>query len=212
MSIGTYAQLQTSLADWLHRTGLTSQIVDFIALAESEINTDIRMRLMEVDQTLTLAASATTVALPARFSEPIFLELVISGQENVRLKYRTPQDMRTQVGAGEPTEWTVNGANIEFSYPANQVYTLRFRMLQDFDIATTSTNALLTKYPGIYLYGALLQAAPYMVNDKRIATWERMYEKLMNKANKNEGRVRAKSTMTSDAVGVGSRTNIIRGY
>jgi len=210
MALTTYTELKAAVADWLHRTDLTAQVVDFIALAESEINTEIRTRLMETDSTLTLLAGASTVALPARYSEPILLELVISGQENTRLKYRTPNQMPTQTGTGQPCEWMINGANIEFPYDADQEYTLRFRMLADFDIATTSTNTLLTKYPGLYLYGALLQAAPFMIKDDRIPTWQRMYENIKAKAIKKEGRTRKLATLQTDLPGR-CRSNILQG-
>ena len=37
------------------------------------------------------------------------------------------------------------------------------------------TNWLLTKAPMIYLYGALLQTAPFTGDDGRIATWGKLY-------------------------------------
>lgn len=214
MSFGTYTDLMAEIADYLHRTDLTAKIPGFITLAESEINTDMRMRLMESDQSLTLASGARTVALPARYSEPIRLDLVITGRTNETLRYLSPQQMLIEATAGtacEPQFWTINGANIEFPAPADQAYTLLFRMLADFDIATTSTNALLTKYPGIYLYGALLQAAPYMVNDDRISTWATMYSNLKAKANKKEARTRTLTTLRSELPGTDYRTNIFRG-
>jgi hypothetical protein len=38
-------------------------------------------------------------------------------------------------------------------------------------LASNSTNWLLLAAPDIYLYGALLEAAPYLQNDDRIQTW-----------------------------------------
>lgn len=216
MALSTYTELKASVADFLHRTDLTSQIVDFITLAESEINTDMRTRLMETDGTLSLTSGATTVALPTRYSEPIRLDLVIAGSDNKELKYLTPQQMVIEATTGSSTEpwaWTINGSNIQFPAPADQTYSLLFRHLADFDIATTSTNSLLTKYPGIYLYGTLLQAAPYMVNDARIGTWRLMYDNLKAKANKKESRTRALTTLRTEVPGIayGYRTNIKTG-
>ncbi len=214
MAIATYADLQTTVALWLHRTDLTAQVVDFITLAESEINTDMRMRLMESDEPLTLAAGATTIALPARYLEPIQLDIVIAAQDNRELRYQTPKQMQvlaTTGSAAEPDFWTINGANIEFPSPADKAYALLFRMLKGFDIATTSTNELLTKYPGIYLYGTLLQAAPYIVNDARIAVWQGMFDRLKAKAIKSEARTRILTTMQSDLPSRATRSNIYQG-
>ena len=215
MAITTYAELKTAVASYLHRTDLTAIIPDFITLAESEINTDMRLRLMESDQSLTLSAAATTVALPARYSEPIRLDVVIAGQDNRTLTYLTPQQMSIQATTGsacEPDYWTINGASIQFPAPADRQYTLLFRMLADFDIATTSTNALLTKYPGIYLYGTLAQAAPYIADDARIGLWKQQYESLKAKANRKEARTRTLTTLRTELPGIGYRiNNIYRG-
>lgn len=214
MAITTYTELQTAVAGWLHRTDLTARIPEFIALAESEINTDMRLRLMESDESLTLSAAATTVALPARYSEPIRLDVVIAGQDNRTLTYLTPQQMEIQATTGsacEPDFWTINGANIQFPAPADQQYSLLFRMLADFDIATTSTNALLTKYPGIYLYGALIQASKYTADDARISLWRESYESMKSKANRKEARTRTLTMLRNELPGTGFKTNIYRG-
>jgi hypothetical protein len=38
-------------------------------------------------------------------------------------------------------------------------------------LASTSTNWLLTLAPDLYLYGALLEASPYIQNDERLGVW-----------------------------------------
>jgi hypothetical protein len=45
---------------------------------------------------------------------------------------------------------------------------------------SNTTNWLLTSNPDIYLYGALLQAAPYLQDDARIQTWATLYERALN--------------------------------
>ena len=42
MAITTYAELKSSIANWLNRDDLTAVIPDFIALAEAQIARDIR--------------------------------------------------------------------------------------------------------------------------------------------------------------------------
>jgi hypothetical protein len=212
MALSTYTELKATLADYLHRTDMTSRIVDFITLAESEINSEIRTRLMETDASLTLVSGTNTIALPTRYSEPILLELVISGRENTPLRYLTPSQMEDETETGstyEPRYWTINGSNIEFPNDADQDYSVRFRHLADFDLATTSTNTLLTKYPGIYLYGSLLQAEPFMNNDPRIATWANFYANLKKVINRKEARTRSLATLGTDVAIRGSRINNI---
>jgi hypothetical protein len=40
---------------------------------------------------------------------------------------------------------------------------------------SNTTNWLLTAAPDAYLYGTLMQAAPYLQDDARIATWSALY-------------------------------------
>jgi hypothetical protein len=43
-----------------------------------------------------------------------------------------------------------------------------------------TTNWLLTADPDVYLYGALLEAQPYLQDDARIATWAQIFEKVVS--------------------------------
>ena len=47
MALTTYTGLKASIADFLNRDDLTSVIPDFVALAEAQINRDIRHWKME---------------------------------------------------------------------------------------------------------------------------------------------------------------------
>jgi hypothetical protein len=38
-----------------------------------------------------------------------------------------------------------------------------------------TSNWLLERHPDVYLYGALLQAAPYLRDDERVALWTPLY-------------------------------------
>lgn len=215
MAITTYGELQTAVDAWLHRSDLTNVIHDFIALAEDELNAELRMRFMEVDETLTLLTGQNTVALPARYLEPVLLEIVWgTTQQNERLIYLTPTQMEVQDSTGvavEPEYWTINGGNIEFPEPADQDYTLRFRMIRSLDVANDGTNEVLTKYRGLYLYGALLQSAPYIRDDARLASWGAMYATLLRKANNKEARSKTLATLRVDIPLIKSRSNIYRG-
>lgn len=206
--------LTTSIASWLHRTDLTSRIPDFIALAESEINTELRLRLMEVDEEVTLTSGERTATLPERYLEPIKLELTFSDRDNEELTYLSPKQMPSNDAAGaagEPQHWTVSGDSLEFPFLADRDYTLNFRMVQGVDIASTLTNPLLSKYPGIYLYGALKQGALYCA-DSRVDAWGATYEQLKKKANRAEGRNNRLTAIRSEHPSVHTRgSNIFRG-
>ena len=46
MSLSTYSDLQTSIANYLARSDLTSQIPDFITFAENRLRRELRIRQM----------------------------------------------------------------------------------------------------------------------------------------------------------------------
>ena len=47
MSLANYSGLKASVANWLNRTDLTAEIVDFIELAENRISHELRIPAME---------------------------------------------------------------------------------------------------------------------------------------------------------------------
>lgn len=212
MALSNYAELTNSVIDWLHRADLTAQVADFIALAESEINAELKMRLQVVDEDLTLNVTERTIALPARFIEPVSLDLVISGQKNDPLTYRQPQQLGINASlSARPVYWAINGDTVEFANPSDDTYSMVLRMVQGFDIASTTTNSVLTAYPGLYLYGALLQAAPYLVNDQRIQVWQSTYNRVLAKAKRKEGRANALVSLVTDLPGTARHSSILEG-
>ena len=208
MALANYSDLKTSVAGWLHHRGLTSQIPDFITLAEASMNRVLRTRTMETDNSLSLASGARTVALPTGFIEPISLRLVISGQNrDILTQVQHPQlNINTaSTSARQPEYWAINGANIEFPNLADQTYTLSLRMLASSWALSDSvtTNWLLTNHPDLYLYGTLLQAAPYIKDDARVSTWGSFYAKALKEVQNNAARSKAGVSLITDVPGSG---------
>jgi hypothetical protein len=86
------------------------------------------------------------------------------------------------LGSGKPKFFTVVGSEFRFvptpdaSYAAEIVYFARLNKLS----VSVATNFLLTSSPDIYLYGSLLQAAPYLQDDARIQVWAALYERALS--------------------------------
>jgi hypothetical protein len=53
------------------------------------------------------------------------------------------------------------------------------------------TTAVLTTYPAIYLYGCLIQAAPFLRDDSRVGTWGQLFTNAVNGANAEHERSRS---------------------
>ena len=67
MSLSTYAEVKTSIANWLNRSDLTDEISDdFIKLVESEYNSKLRIKAM-LNSDSSFSIDSETVAVPSGF-------------------------------------------------------------------------------------------------------------------------------------------------
>ena len=96
MALTNYTELKASLANWLNRSDLTTEIADdFITLAEADFNSKLRVRAMIAQVSITV--NAETVALPTDFLQARDF-YTLSGQTKTPLVYTTPASMDTTTG------------------------------------------------------------------------------------------------------------------
>lgn len=183
MALTTYTELKTSIADWLNRTDLTTTIPDFISLAEAQIERQLRTRQMLTRTTLTIDAEFE--AIPADFLEIRALKLT-STNPDTPLSFMTMDSLDEQslidTGSGRPKYFTVVGTDFRFVPTPDAAYTSEIVYFAKLNKLSTSvaTNFLITSSPDIYLYGSLLQAAPYLLDDARIPVWSSLYERALS--------------------------------
>lgn len=166
MAIATYADLKTAVASWLHRSDLTTQIADFVALCEANIRRDLRCRAMEQSATGTLLA--TTLAIPTGFLEVRRVMLA-----NIVQDYVEPglwNEMREETN----DRYTVLGTNFVFQ-SSTAAYQIDYYKQFDSLSASGDTNWLLTNHPDVYLFGTLAEAAMYTDDPERMAKWRSRY-------------------------------------
>lgn len=178
MSITNYSELQAKVARWLNRSDLTDDVPDFIMLAEKQMNTDLKARGMEAKTTLATVAGSNSVPLPTDMIEMRHLQ--VAGTYNQPLSYRSPDEMSADFadnGSGQPAVFTVIGANIELAPIPDAIYSIELTYQQQIPALsdTVTTNWLLTSWPNAYLYGALLAATPFIMNDARLPLWQGLY-------------------------------------
>jgi hypothetical protein len=183
MALSTYAELKTSIGDWLNRSDLSATIPDFISLAEAQIERTLRTRQMIVRANASFDSEYGTV--PSDFLEVKSLKLT-STNPIKPLEFLSIDDMdnaRAQYTAsGKPRFFGVVGNQLRIAPTPDDTYTaelIYFAKLTKLSNSVTS-NWLLASSPDIYLYGALLQAAPYLQDDARIQTWATLYERALN--------------------------------
>ena len=183
MALDTYTNLKLAVADWLHRSDLTSQIVDFISLAEEKMWHDLRVREMENDTTV--STTSRTVALPTGLLE--IRRAYINTNPPKLIKFMSPEQIMNNYNAsnGEPKYYTIVGSNIQFERTPDSSYSVYLQYYKKLTALSGSnaTNDILTYYPSVYLFGTLLQAAAYMVDDIRVPLWEQKYRDAVDMAN-----------------------------
>ena len=179
MAIGTYAELQTAVANWLDRDDLTDRIPEFIALAEARMNRVLRIRLMEAKYTASTVAAQRNYALPASYIQ--MRNFQINTSPITPLQYVTPEIYDRLWGGsadGTPQFYTIIAGEVQLGpLPASALTMemLFYKKITALSVSNT-TEQMLTDNPDIYLYGALLEAEPFIMNDERVELWGRGFQ------------------------------------
>ena len=180
MAISTYSELQTAVANWLDRDDLTARIPEFIALAEARFNRILRLRSMEAKYTANTVAGQRNLALPANYIQ--MRNFQVNSNPLTTLSYVTPEIYDRLWGgstSGTPKFYTILANEVSFGpIPASvmQVEMLFYKKFDNLSV-TTTTNLLLTDAPDIYLYGSMLEAEPFIMNDERVPLWATALER-----------------------------------
>ena len=193
MAIGTFAQLKTAAANWLDRSDLTARIPEFITLAEARFNRVLRIRDMEtVSTAISTTAGTREYSLPTGFVQ--MKEFHLTTDPLTPLAYITPE-MMTRLWAGSskgrPEVFTIIADNVRLGPSPDAVYTTSMLYYKTFTALSDSatTNDMLTNNPDVYLYGTLLEAEPFIMNDERVGLWLAAFEKavgdIQNQDNKD---------------------------
>lgn len=195
MALSTYADLKAAIADWLERGDLADRTVDFIALAESRLNRVLRLRMMETEEVLTSTIGVRTVTLPAAFREPIAL-WIQSGGGRTPLRFVDPAALSICKSPGQPQAWTLNAGAVAFDRPCDRAYGLTLRMVGRLALSDAQpTNAVLADYPDLYLFGALVEAAPYLRDAELLSLFMARFEAALAEARAKEARGKALATL-----------------
>jgi len=180
MALTNYSELKTAIANWLDRTDLDDRIPEFIQLAEARHRRDFKIRRMETRVTANTIADTEYYALPDNFVAMRNIQL--NTDPKTALEYFTPEQMdRVRAGSttGKPKAYSIMGNSFQLRPIPDGVYEIEMLYFKYFTALSDSntTNDMLTFHPDLYLYGALVEAEPYLQNDKRIQVWAGYYDR-----------------------------------
>jgi hypothetical protein len=179
MGLANYTELQASVAAFLNKTNLTAQIPDFIALAEAIMRREITS-IGHIDTWADVEIDENGFQLPCRADE------VASVSADGRAVGFVSPDRFTTVGTGHPYSYTIDGGVLRVN-PAGTV-TIRMQSGLCGLSSSVKVNWILRDHPDAYLYGALMQAAPFLRDDERIPVWGSMFRSAIDSINKREAR------------------------
>ena len=191
MALATYSDLKTSLANWLNRTDLTTEIAeDFIVLAEKDFNSKLRVRKMITQSAITV--DSELVALPTGFLQ-VRDFYILQGGVKYPLNYITPAQMDQIKGtstSGMPSTYTILGDNLRFAPVPSSSYSGIINHYKEFDPLSSSntSNYILTNHPAIYLYGSLYHASNFLggIEPNQAGQWEKMYQTALERLERND--------------------------
>lgn len=189
MSLSTYGELKASVAKWATKSSLTDQIPDFVAWAHQEICRRLRAPIL-YDRT-DVTVDAETVAAPDGFLAAKRFYLDTSPRRVLRVTSSEHLiGLTAECGPGPfPTHFAVEGTDTLafaplFNGPATGkllFYKAPSQLADDGD-----TNVVLTKYPFLYLYGALEALFRYIEDDNNTDRYGGLFGALIESVNSLE--------------------------
>lgn len=212
--ISNYSELQTEMESWLHRDDLTSKLPDFIKMGEGVLNRKLRTADMETRATTAMGTTSRFMALPAGFIEMRSMVIQDPVQE---ILYLAPRKLReyvtSETATGIPDHFTIKD-EIEFNCIPASAYLLEQHYLKGYDLATDTTNWLLTNYPELYLHACLAPAALFARDSDLYSTMAGLRDQGIAEVNRAESRKRGGGLAylrVDDALSRTRTENIING-
>ena len=189
MSIATYSELKTAVANYLARTDLTDQIPDFIRFAEIRLRRELRIRQMLKTVTSSTTGGDSTVELPSDFLE--IRDFLVVSNPVQPLTYSSPAVFSRNTRStqsGLPLDYTILATEFQLAPIPDSTYTVKllYYFAPTFLGDSNQSNAFMVNAPDALLYAALLEAEPYIMNDARVNTWGGMYDRAISTLTKSD--------------------------
>lgn len=184
MSLGTYLGLKDAIESWSHRNDVAARLDDFIDLAESEMLKWLRIRDMETRSTA--VTNGRYISLPTGFLEMRRLKM-ISGAQYFELLQTTPEGMHITQDSGIPKLFIVS-SQIEFDRTPDSTYTveMQYYAAPTALSSTTTTNAILTRFPSIYLFGSLWALYQWSLQEDKAEYFNQKFMQAIQSANRED--------------------------
>jgi hypothetical protein len=194
MAITTYSELQAAVGNWLDHSLFAARIPEFIALFEAAANR--RLRVREQEAATTLMPSSGAAALPADYLA--WRRVTWTGSPRVELQYVHPSYLQAaypSTPSARPRVFSIEGSVLKIR-PVDAT-ALEFDYFQKIPAlsAGAATNWLLAAHPDLYLFGALVEAEMFGVNDERAPLWKARRDEIFDEIEKLSNKTRGAGAM-----------------
>jgi hypothetical protein len=190
MALSTYAELKAAIrTESGAGTGLLSDdaITDAVKRAEAKINRRTRLRNVEDQVSASLTTASRFVAVPSGTVEVISVSAKASSDTTYTRLTRVPPDDIDRYYGAERLRYCLRD-QFEFSDAVDR--DLLIHRIRDWDIATDSSNWLLTNYPDLYLNGAMVEVSLHIRNMEEMAIWRTLFDDAMAELDEVDARSR----------------------
>ena len=198
MTFATKAELRTEVGAWLNRENVTdflNRFDSFLTLCEADFGTRLRADVME--RRLQARLNERWETNPAGSNQIRSVSILRNGNyQQPALTFLTYQAIIKQYGNNNATlvkAYTLVGEQIGFfphaeeDLTATQEFEIVAYIRPEALVADSDTNLVLTTYPGVYMYGVLMQTSTYYGRDEDLTKWGGLYEKALAEANAEAG-------------------------
>jgi len=204
MSLSTYSELKTSVANYLNRSDLTDVIPDFITLTENRLNRELRVRANMVRATTTTTSGTAFYDLPSDLIELRNITYDTSSS-SYALTYLSPESSSREYGStgnGFPRAYTNLGKNIKLAPTPDGAYTININYFQKLNSLSDSvtSNDVLTEFPDLYLFGSCMEGAIYLNDTEQTQRFASIFQATLDEVKRSEEAARYSGTVMTMTV------------
>jgi hypothetical protein len=196
VTIATYSDLQAAIGNWLDHSLFAARVPEFITLFEAAANRRLRVRQQEATASLTPDGTGT-VAIPSDYLA--WRRVTWTGQTRNELEFVHPSYLQAAYPtspADVPRVFTIEGSTLKVR-PIDTT-ALEFDYFQKIPVlanAPGGVNWLLTEHPDLYLFGSMVEAEMFGVNDERAPLWKGRRDEIFDEIEKLNNKTRGPSAV-----------------
>jgi hypothetical protein len=182
--VTSYSTLLTEVASWLARGDLADAIPGFVQNFEERFYRNPKNYGQWMQSALSVSFSSTAT-IPSDFL--VLRVAYLDGESNKPLQQSSLEQVLQSYprsGSGKPKWIARDGSNFIFgpvpdgTYTLNGTYYAKPTLLRSY-ASDAVAHYLTVNAPDLLLYGALMEAQPYVMNDKCYGLWQAKYDEAL---------------------------------